>query len=295
MVGINGVGLLGDIKTRSSVGGTATNTPIIALSVNSGYAETGAAGGHVLALTSEGDVYAWGYNSNGQLGTGDTDRSNYPVRVLSGVSPYWYTVDSMGERHVNEDADTGDGIRYLTGVVAIATGYDHSLALLKDGTILAWGNTYNGQAGDPVDGVARSLTPNFVRQGGSVGEGPWLNNAVMVQAAGTTNQRGTSMVLRSDGTIWAWGDNSSGQLGDYSTRDKRFPNPVLVNAGAFNAATVGQGYTAKGTVDTLGADNKLVAPHRDAPDVDNYLTDTGVVLTQVTDATVFGETPPSMQ
>ena len=46
---------------------------------------------------------------------------------------------------------------------------------------------------------------------------------------------------------------------------------------------MGQGYTAKGTVDTMGTDNKLVAPHRDHADVDNYLTDTGVVLDQVTE------------
>ncbi|MDE6107424.1 MAG: hypothetical protein K2F83_01960, partial [Oscillospiraceae bacterium] len=163
VVGINGIGMLGDIDTKSSRNGTATNSPIIKLAVNADRAETATDGGHVLALTSEGDVYAWGYNGNGQLGNGSTHGANpssnfatYPIRVHAGVSPYWYTVDNDGERHENTEAeaDWEDKTHYLTGVVSIAAGYDHSLALLKDGTVLAWGNTYNGQA---------STVPSFNR------------------------------------------------------------------------------------------------------------------------------------
>ncbi|MCM1440012.1 MAG: hypothetical protein NC131_12545, partial [Roseburia sp.] len=168
VAGINGIGKLGDITTKSSRGGTATNSPIISLSVNADQAENTPAGGHVLALTSEGDVYAWGYNAYGQLGNGSTARTTYPVRVLAGTSPYWYAVDNNGERHYmpKEEEMIGwtDQTHYLTGVVAISAGYDHSLALLKDGTVLAWGNSSSGQAGDYINGVSRSLTPQFVRQ-----------------------------------------------------------------------------------------------------------------------------------
>lgn len=77
------------------------------------------AGGHVLVLTGEGRVWAWGDNTYGQLGTGDTG----PVR---------------GWREVAE----------LTDVVAIAAGAQHSAALRRDGTVWTWGANAMGQLGD---------------------------------------------------------------------------------------------------------------------------------------------------
>ncbi|MCM1439655.1 MAG: hypothetical protein NC131_10735, partial [Roseburia sp.] len=126
--------------------------------------------------------------------------------------------------------------------------------------------------GDYINGVSGSLTPQFVRQGGSVGEGPWLNNAIALGASGISTVKGNSAILRSDGTVWTWGNNDYGQLGDNSTganASKQFPNPVLVEA---------TGYTAKGT-----PDNYI---HKDHKDVDNYLTNTGKVLDKVTELSV---------
>src|SRR5262249_11566769 len=70
---------------------------------------------HRLALESDGTVWAWGNNSWGQLGDGGWEyASNTPVQVLS-----------------------PDGFGYLTGVIAIAAGANHSLALKSDGTVWA--------------------------------------------------------------------------------------------------------------------------------------------------------------
>ncbi|KNY26102.1 regulator of chromosome condensation RCC1 [Pseudobacteroides cellulosolvens ATCC 35603 = DSM 2933] len=74
---------------------------------------------HSLALKSDGTVWSWGYNSNGQLGDGTTTRREIPVQV-----------------------------KELSDVTAIAAGEYHSLALKSDGTIWAWGNNYYEQIGD---------------------------------------------------------------------------------------------------------------------------------------------------
>ena len=82
---------------------------------------TAIAGGdfHTVALKSDGTVWAWGYNDEGQLGDGITTGRTTPVQVSS-----------------------------LSGVTAIAAGYRHTVALKSDGTVWAWGYNEYGQLGD---------------------------------------------------------------------------------------------------------------------------------------------------
>ena len=85
----------------------------------------------------------------------------------------------------------------LSGIVAIAAGAVHSLALAADGTLWAWGGNGVGQLGDGNDD--RPLVP---RGGSGI-------------AGVRRSPRGEhSIALRSDGTVWAWGENYSGELGD---------------------------------------------------------------------------------
>ena len=77
--------------------------------------------GHSLAVTSTGAVYAWGYNTDGELGDGGTTNSDVPVKVKLPVG---------------------------TKVTAVAAGELHSLAVTSTGTVLAWGGNNFGQLGD---------------------------------------------------------------------------------------------------------------------------------------------------
>lgn len=99
---------------------------------------------------------------------------------------------------------------------AIAGGGNHSLALKSDGTVWAWGDNGNGQLGDET--TAQRNVPVQVKN---------LTNAISIAAC----ERGChSLALKSDGTVWAWGDNSKGQLGDGTTRPVYtgcFPSQVL--------------------------------------------------------------------
>jgi alpha-tubulin suppressor-like RCC1 family protein len=143
---------------------------------------------HCLALCSDGTLVAWGRNSSGQLGNGGTLDSNVPVAVTIAGTP-------------------------LAGraVIAIAAGYSHNLAACADGTLTAWGLNGNAQLGN--GGYADSSVPTGVTTVGT----PLAGRAISALAAGGY----FSMALCADGTLAAWGNNGSGQLGDGSTVTQR--------------------------------------------------------------------------
>jgi alpha-tubulin suppressor-like RCC1 family protein len=200
--------------------------------------------GHTLALKSDGTVLAWGYNRDGELGDGTNEDSPTPVRVkdfhdptgnLSGVEAI-----AAGSSHslalkkdgtvwawgYNFDGQLGDGTKAnstrpvrvgkLGRVQAIAAGAFFNLALKEDGTVWAWGsntsgqdNELSGQLGD--DAITSSNRPVEV---GDLG-------GVEAIAAGSSH----SLALKKDGTVWAWGDNFFGELGDGKTKTDS-PKPV---------------------------------------------------------------------
>jgi alpha-tubulin suppressor-like RCC1 family protein len=192
---------------------------------------TAVAGGewHSLALLSNGTVEAWGENEWGQLGDGTTTNKDVPVQVggLSEVTAIAAgeddsfallkngTVMAWGDNGYRlgiglggpENCPRGSCskkpvlISGLHEVTAIATGQDHSLALLKNGTVMAWGRGQLGELGDGSTEV--SAVPVAVSG---------LSEAVGV-AAGSAH----SLAVLKSGKVMAWGSNSNGQLGTGST------------------------------------------------------------------------------
>ncbi len=161
-------------------------------------------GNHSLALTASGALYAWGLNSNGQLGNGSTTNSSTPVAVTG--------------------LPTGDP------VIAIAGGSDHNLALTASGTVYAWG--YNGQGELGNGNTTNSSTPVAVT-------GLPSSDPVITIAAGDEH----SLALTASGALYAWGYNADGQLGDGSTTDSSTPvavtgppasDPVMASGAGLN-------------------------------------------------------------
>ncbi|MBI5638286.1 MAG: FecR domain-containing protein [Nitrospinae bacterium] len=148
---------------------------------------------HTVAVKNDGTVWAWGYNDDGQLGDGSDDDRETPVQVKG---------------------PGGKGV--LQGIVAVAAGLLHTVAVKNDGTVWAWGYNDDGQLGDGSDDDRE--TPVQVK--GPGGQGP-LEGMVAV-AAGSSH----TLALRKDGTVWAWGKNNKGQLGDDTGDDRE--TPVLV-------------------------------------------------------------------
>lgn len=132
---------------------------------------------HNLALRASGTVWAWGREDKGQLATSPSKRRQF------------------------------DPVRVpsLPFTTSIATGGKHSLALTSDGSVWAWGDNEYGQLG--TDPALLSETYNVVPT--------QIPNLTGVQAlAGGPSH---SLVLHNGGTVWAWGQNNSGQLGNGQT------------------------------------------------------------------------------
>ena len=180
---------------------------------------------HSLALKTDGTVWGWGNNSDGQLGDATTVRRVLPVKVASLTS---VTAIAAGYDHSmalrsdgtvwawgkNDAGQLGDGsttgrllpvrVSGLTNIVAVAGGDAHSLALRNDGTVWAWGDNTSGQMGDGTTTPQR-LTAVQVKG---------LAGIARIATNGAHN-----LALQSDNSVWAWGDNYYGQLGNGTSQN----------------------------------------------------------------------------
>ena len=137
-----------------------------------------AGGGFNLVLDKDGHVWAWGANSNGQLGNGNITPSFKPVQV-----------------------QTAPGVP-LSNVVQIAAGIQHGLARLADNTVWAWGYNFFNQLGNNQ----KSDSPFAVQVVLGLSTTP-LKDATDIRAFGSSS-------MAKVGKVWyVWGDNTYGQLG----------------------------------------------------------------------------------
>ncbi|MBI0063098.1 InlB B-repeat-containing protein [Bifidobacterium sp. M0109] len=169
------------------------------------YLQVSAGGDHSLAVGSDGNAYAWGDNSKGQLGDGtSTSYRTTPVRVK--------TPDR------NTYPDLPKDFTYLQ----VSAGQYHSLALGSDGNAYAWGYNCFGQLGNNTSGNGvYSSVPVRVRDPANPTDTSKGLQAVQVSAGGWH-----SLAVGSNGYAYAWGSNNWGRLGNNTTRDSSVP--VLV-------------------------------------------------------------------
>jgi alpha-tubulin suppressor-like RCC1 family protein len=156
-----------------------------------------------LALLESGRVVAWGYNELGELGNGTTTTSTAPVFVCAvGV----------------QSCASGP---YLEGVTAISAGGLHSLALLTNGQVVAWGPNESGQLGNGT--TTRSSVPVNVCAVGvkECPSGPFLENVATIAA-----NLSHSLASLKSGAAVAWGRNESGQLGNGTTTNSDVPTQI---------------------------------------------------------------------
>ena len=231
--GVNESGQLGDSKTVSLKVPTQ-------ITVLSNIVALAAGAKHSLALSYDGTVWAWGANSSGQLGNKTTTASLVPVQV-------WGPNSGPGA----PTCVPGDSVPVgaLSCVVAIAANGDHSLALLKDGTIWAWGSNAVGQEGD---GTTGNVSKQAKQVGTLTGVTPFLSSGGPSRiAAGTSH----SVVVLSSGIAKSWGGNWYGQLGDNSLIEQQSsPVPIAAVDTLPSATTTPSANIAAGTSHTLKND-----------------------------------------
>src|SRR5882672_3031416 len=190
-----------------------------------------AGAGHALVIKSDGTVWSWGVNDQGQLGR----------------SPASTTVDFNVIRVPN-----------VLGAISVAAGSYHSLVLQYDGTVLAFGDNAKGQLGlglgDKIDRFGAAVIPNLVSvtaidasmaysaavSGGMVktwgenaygqlGTGNKVDQTIPTNILNLSNIVSVAcgyrhvLALTSDGKVWSWGPNASGQLGFATPSEQLIP------------------------------------------------------------------------
>ncbi|MCL2556060.1 MAG: hypothetical protein FWE03_03450 [Firmicutes bacterium] len=139
-----------------------------------------AGGARSFAIDSRGYLWAWGNGSYGRLGTGNDNHRNTPIRVLGP------SIRAGGEQ-----------------VVAVSASDVHTLALTSAGRVFSWGSGWSGRLGHG-DGYGQVLPTHI----GAAGLNHSQHRVVDIAVGGAH-----SIAIRSDGTVWTWGENGSGQLG----------------------------------------------------------------------------------
>lgn len=303
---------------------------------------------HVLLIDADGDLWSWGGNYYGQLGQGYDSYDS----TISSIDPTWVSslsnLQSIAAGQDHSLAVKNDGTvwrwgftRYApdidpeypyffyssphqvsgtAGGSAVAAGASHSLALLTNGQVVAWGDNADGQLGDGalmVNSVAATVAGlNGVTQisagvyhslalkndgtvwaWGSGGDGqlgtgrnidvsnpvavPSLADVKRIAAAGMH-----SLAIKTDGTVWAWGNNYYGQLGDGTDVDKNTPVQVTAEVNGVvqpltNIVAVCGGDWHSVVVDGSGTVWRWGYDYYDAYEDSDYYYDRAIPVTRV--------------
>ncbi|MCL2679953.1 MAG: hypothetical protein FWF11_00525, partial [Coriobacteriia bacterium] len=205
--GRTGLGAIATIQLTPAQVGTATN-----------WTQVSAGPVHSLAIKDDGTIWSWGWNGNGRTGFGiATGIQLTPAQV--GTATNWTQVsagweyslairsdgtlwawgsNSQGQTGLGASATTPAQVGTATNWAAVSAGEFHSLAIRSDGTLWAWGLNGNGRTGLGT-GTGNQTTPAQVGT---------ATNWTQVSAGNNY-----SLAIRSDGTLWAWGNNAMGRTG----------------------------------------------------------------------------------
>jgi alpha-tubulin suppressor-like RCC1 family protein len=254
---------------------TNRSTPITTLSGGSSWKQVSAGDRHTAAIKTDGTLWTWGTGSSGQLGTNDTTTRSTPVTTFAGGTN-WKQV-SAGTQHTAATKTDGTlwtwgnndngslGRQYSTTVqvpvgldfsnriwadtatgepdelYTLSAGTQHTAAIKTDGTLWTWGNGSNGTLGNGNSGASSNRsTPVTTFAGGT--------NWKQVSAGSQY-----TAAIKTDGTLWTWGNGDSGRLGDTTTGTFFVSStPVTTFAGGTNWKQVSAGDAHTAAIKTDG-------------------------------------------
>jgi alpha-tubulin suppressor-like RCC1 family protein len=257
--GENSFGELGD--------GTLTTRPLYRdIAAGSDVVQVATGRTHTLALRSDGTVTAWGLNDHGALGDGTTTDRSTPVQVnsLTGVMTQvaagegfslalrsngtvwaWGRNDrgQLGRGTISSGELVPARVAVLNRITKISAGRDFALALRSDGIVFAWGANRFGQLGNGAPSYGPVSVPVKV--------------AGLAQVTGISAGSDSALAAEASGisaitSVWAWGNNDDGQLGDGTTTVHSTPERVTGLPVSIAGITVGAQFAA-----VLGTDGSV--------------------------------------
>ncbi|MCL2095275.1 MAG: hypothetical protein FWH10_00050 [Oscillospiraceae bacterium] len=168
---------------------------------------------HTMAIKSDGGLWAWGTNSGYELGDGTNearDESN-PVKIMDDVIQV--SIQSGTSAAIKSDGSLwawgwnisrSGPLKIMDDVIQVSAGNGYLMAIKNDGSLWAWGANFYGQLGD---GTTKWKL-------GEEEPVKIMDDVIQVSARNTH-----TAAIKSDGSLWVWGDNEYGQIGD-GTRTK---------------------------------------------------------------------------
>ena len=249
--------------------GTTTRSSSIPVQIKEGtkFKKVGSGHWYSLAIDEQGNLWAWGYNRNGQLGDGTTTDSSIPIQIKEGTKfkevsagvSYSLAIDEQGNLWAwgyNRNGQLGDGtttdssipiqIKEGTKFKEVSAGLYHSLAIDEQGNLWAWGDNRYGQLGD----------------------GTTTNSSIPIQIKEETKFKEVSsryystLAIDEQENLWAWGNNRGyGHLGNEINDNISIPTQIMVGIKvkevAMGSASGGRPYSVvidiEGNVWTAGS------------------------------------------
>jgi alpha-tubulin suppressor-like RCC1 family protein len=223
--GSNTCGRLGDNTT------TNRSSPIREITSSLNWCQVSAGGSHTSAIKPDGSLWAWGNNACGRLGDNTTTDRSSPVREITS-STNWCQVSAGGYHTTALKTDgslwswglgtcgrlgnsaltvRSSPVREITSSTnwcQVSGGRDHASAIKTDGSLWSWGNNQYGRLGD--NSVTNKSSP--------VREITSSTNWCQVSAGGFHTS-----AIKTDGSVWSWGCNNAGRLGDNTTTNRSSP------------------------------------------------------------------------
>ena len=268
--------------------GINKSSPVQTVAFGSNWTSVACGHLHTAAIKLDGTLWTWGWNSNaygadgGQLGDNTTTTRSSPVQTITGG----------------------------TNWSQVSAGYANTAAIKTDGTLWMWGNNYNGLLGDnttigkssPIQTITFGTNWQNVSCGsyytaaiktdgtlwtwghntaGNLGDNTTIHRSSPVQVLGSSNNwrmvscsNGHTAAIKNDGTLWLWGGNTYGQLGDNTAITRSSPVQTVSRGTNWNSVACGRLYTAAiktdGTLwtwgyNTYGSLGDNTTTHRSSP------------------------------